>query len=394
MSEEQSSGMGNALSTGQKPAPPSGAGVVDYLKTVPEPPLEGQIEEEKVRILIVDDIPHKLTALGSVLESDELIIEKASSGFEALRRLLKSDFAVILLDVQMPGLDGYETASLIRQRKRSEHIPIIFLTANIANDEAAYKGYSLGAVDYIHAPMLPEIIKAKVAVFVELFRTNRKVQLQAKAMQAHARELEMANRTLEARSRELQISHESFRNIVEKNSEGIAVLDRNGIIRFANPAFGRMLGSPAGNLVGSGYPFGLDVGRILEVDFPAGAGSAPIEVTLMETHWEGEAAYLASARDIAARRGAEHSMRESEEKFRQAQKIESIGRLAGGVAHDFNNLLTAINGYTDLVLSNMEEESPHRGHLLEVRRSGDRAAELTQQLLAYSRKQVLVPKLL
>jgi signal transduction histidine kinase/FixJ family two-component response regulator len=351
--------------------------------------------QEKVKILIVDDLPHKLTALESILEGDDVIIEKASSGFEALRRLLREDFAVILLDVLMPGLDGYETAGLIRQRKRSEHIPIIFITANVANDQAASKGYSLGAVDYINAPVIPEILKAKVAVFVELFRINRKVKLQAKAMRSYTLDLELANRKLESRSRELQTSRESFRNIVEKNAEGIAVVDAAGTIRFANAAFGNMLGDPPGGLVGRAFPFELEVGRILEMDQTRPDSSVlPIEISVMETHWEGETAFLASVRDISLRRAAEQSMRDSEEKLRQAQKLESIGRLAGGVAHDFNNLLTAINGYTDMVLAAMEEDNSFRGYLQEVRRSGERAAELTHQLLAYSRKQVLVPKTL
>ncbi len=359
-------------------------------KTAPVP-----LEEERVKILIVDDIPHKLTALESILEGSDILIEKAGSGFEALRRVLREDFAVILLDVLMPGLDGYETARLIRDRKLSEHIPIIFITANIANEEAASKGYSLGAVDYINAPVIPEILKAKVAVFVELFRTNRKVKMQAKAMQSYTFELELANHKLESRSQELQRSRESFRNIVEKNAEGIAVVDGGGVIRFVNPAFERMLGNPAGGMVGAKFPFHLAVGQNLEVDYPhSGPGAVPIEISLMDTHWEGDAASLASVRDISLRRSAEESMRDSDEKLRQAQKLESIGRLAGGVAHDFNNLLTAINGYTDIVLSSMGEDDVFRSHLQEVRRSGERAAELTHQLLAYSRKQVLVPKML
>ncbi len=359
------------------------------------PASSSQPEEEKVKILLVDDLPHKLIALESILEDKNIIIEKAASGFEALRRLLREDFAVILLDVMMPGLDGYETAALIRQRKRSETIPIIFITANLANDRAASKGYSLGAVDYINAPVVPEILKAKVAVFVELFRTNRKVKQQAKALKTYNLDLELANRKLESRSKELQTSRESFRNIVEKNEEGLAIVDKGGVIRFANPAFSRMLGSPIESLVGRDFPFAFEVGKIQEADLPnADTGVLPVEISLTETHWEGATAYLASLRDITLRRAAEQSIREGEEKLRQAQKLESIGRLAGGVAHDFNNLLTAINGYTDMVLASMEEDNSFRGYLQEVRRSGERAAELTHQLLAYSRKQVLIPKML
>lgn len=352
-------------------------------------------KEEKVKVLLVDDLPHKLTALSSILENENLTLVTATSGFDALRHLLREDFAVILLDVMMPGLDGFETAALIRQRKRSEHTPIIFITANLENNKNLSKGYSQGAVDFIHAPVVPEILKAKVSVFVELFRINRKVRLQTRALRTYTLDLELVNSQLEHRTRELQSSKESFRNIVEKNQEGIAVVDAGGTIRFANPAFARFLGDSPGGAVGKAFPFPMEIGVIQEIEHSdSESRNWPIELTLAETQWEGGTAYLASARDFSLRRTAEEALRESEEKLRQAQKLESIGRLAGGVAHDFNNLLTAINGYTDMVLASMEEENPMKGYLHEVRRSGERAAELTHQLLAYSRKQVLVPKML
>ncbi|MBW8888134.1 MAG: response regulator [Fibrobacteres bacterium] len=355
-------------------------------------------QEEKVKVLLVDDLPHKLTALHAILENENLSLVTATSGFDALRNLLREDFAVILLDVMMPGLDGFETAALIRQRKRSEHTPIIFITANLADNNLS-KGYSLGAVDYIYAPVVPEILKAKVAVFVELFRINRKVRQQTRALRTYTLDLEVVNKQLEHRTRELQSSRESFRNIVEKNQEGIAVVDAAGSIRFANPAFARLLGErggeASGGVIGKPFPFQLEAGSIRELEH-TGADGKPIhiEVSLAETQWEGGTAYLASVRDVSMRIDAEAALRDSEEKLRQAQKLESIGRLAGGVAHDFNNLLTAINGYTDMVLASLEDSDSNKSYLQEVRRSGERAAELTHQLLAYSRKQVLVPKLL
>ena len=354
-----------------------------------------EVKDEKVKVLLVDDLPHKLTALESILTGENLTLVTATSGFDALRHLLREDFAVILLDVMMPGLDGFETAALIRQRKRTEHTPIIFITANLPNDKNLSKGYSLGAVDYIYAPVVPEILKAKVSVFVELFRINRKVRLQARALRTYSQDLELVNRQLEQRTSELQSSRESFRDIVETNEEGLAVLDAAGIIRFANPAINRFLGHSSDGSVGQPFPFQIEVGSLREIDHAGADGVIrPVELSLTETQWEGGTAYLASVRDISMRRGAEQALRDSEEKLRQAQKLESIGRLAGGVAHDFNNLLTAINGYTDMVLAGIGEEDPHRAYLQEVRRSGERAAELTHQLLAYSRKQVLVPKLL
>ncbi len=132
----------------------------------------------KAKILVVDDVPAKLLAIEAVLESLQQTVVSVTSGTEALRRLLADDFAVILLDVNMPDLDGFETATLIRQRRRSEHTPIIFLTAH-ADDAYAERGYALGAVDYILTPAAPDVLRAKVSVFVDLFHKSLQIQRQA-----------------------------------------------------------------------------------------------------------------------------------------------------------------------------------------------------------------------
>jgi signal transduction histidine kinase/DNA-binding response OmpR family regulator len=144
-------------------------------------------DADKVDILIVDDLPDKLLVLESVLaELDENVIA-ARSGAEALRLVLERNFAVILLDVNMPGMDGFETASLIRQRKKSAHTPIIFVTA-VADEMHTTIGYSLGAVDYILTPVVPEVLRTKVRVFVDLFRMTQQAKRQADQRVALARE--------------------------------------------------------------------------------------------------------------------------------------------------------------------------------------------------------------
>src|SRR5688500_6686532 len=133
---------------------------------------------DRVKILIVDDLPEKLVVYKVVLEDlgEELVT--ALSGTEALRHVLNNDFAVVLLDVNMPDMDGFETAALIRNRKRSAHTPIIFVTA-FTDEVRLAEGYAHGAVDYIQAPVVPEILRAKVKVFVDLFRMNEQVKQQA-----------------------------------------------------------------------------------------------------------------------------------------------------------------------------------------------------------------------
>ncbi len=142
---------------------------------------------EKAKILLVDDVPDKLLALQVVLQELDQIVVAVHSGAEALRRLLTEDFAVILLDVNMPEMDGFETAALIRQRKQSEHTPIIFLTA-FPDDTHAHRGYSLGAVDYILTPVVPDVLRTKVQVFVDLYRMGQQAQRQAEQRIALAHE--------------------------------------------------------------------------------------------------------------------------------------------------------------------------------------------------------------
>jgi signal transduction histidine kinase/DNA-binding response OmpR family regulator len=143
--------------------------------------------DEVVDILAVDDLPEKLLAMETILQQPGVRLVQAHSGREALRKLLEKDFAVVLLDVNMPDIDGFETAHLIRQRKRTQHTPIIFVTA-FADEMHAARGYSLGAVDYILSPVVPEVLRTKVNVFVDLYRKSEQIKRQADERVALARE--------------------------------------------------------------------------------------------------------------------------------------------------------------------------------------------------------------
>jgi signal transduction histidine kinase len=138
--------------------------------------------EPKVNILLVDDNASNLLALEAMLDGPGLNLVRARSGEEALRRLLEEDFALILMDVQMPGMDGFEAAELVRGRERCRHVPIIFLTAFADGEVQAFRGYSLGAVDFLFKPIVPEVLRSKVAVFVELFRKTEQVRRQAEQL--------------------------------------------------------------------------------------------------------------------------------------------------------------------------------------------------------------------
>jgi PAS domain S-box-containing protein len=231
--------------------------------------------EQKVNILLVDDHPENLLALEAILEDMDLNMVRAYSGSEALKCLLSQDFALILLDVQMPGMDGFETAALIRGRPRTQNVPIIFLTAINKSDAHVFRGYSLGAVDYLFKPIVPEVLKSKIATFVNLHKASEKIRQQGEQLrttvtaleheilerQRTEEELRKARDELEARVKErtaglaeanqalraeiaerqraeeaLRASESRFRRLFESNIIGVMFNDLHGHIFEANDA--------------------------------------------------------------------------------------------------------------------------------------------------------------
>jgi signal transduction histidine kinase/DNA-binding response OmpR family regulator len=198
--------------------------------------------EERINILMVDDSPTNLLALESILRAPDRNLIHASSGEEALRYLLDSEAAVVLLDVYMPGIDGLETAELIRSREKLRDIPIIFLTANTTGVRHLTRGYSLGAVDYIVKPVEPEILRSKVAVFVELFKKTREIRRQAQLL--HEKNLELENTNLARLNMLIDLGHElaaehdpaqvlakfcrAGRKIVEADEAAAGMFDHDG----------------------------------------------------------------------------------------------------------------------------------------------------------------------
>jgi signal transduction histidine kinase len=162
------------------------------------------MSDERVSLLLVDDRPENLLALEAILEPIGQHLVRADSGPEALRKVLSADFAAILLDVQMPGMNGFEVAEIIKSRERSRTIPIIFLSAINKEDAYVFKGYSMGAVDYVFKPFNPDVLRSKVAVFVDLYLKQREIVRQGELLRdSQKRELELEHRTslLEAEAR-------------------------------------------------------------------------------------------------------------------------------------------------------------------------------------------------
>ena len=171
------------------------------------------------KILLVDDRDDNLLSIETILEPDGYYFVKAHSGREALKILLKEfDFAIILMDVKMPNLNGFETASLIYEREKLRHIPIIFITANSYGEENVYKGYKAGAVDYIYKPIEPNLLRAKVSVFIDLYKKNRKLLEQEQKLIA-------INKNLEREIRERVASEEKIKELNRQLLMNIASLE-------------------------------------------------------------------------------------------------------------------------------------------------------------------------
>jgi PAS domain S-box-containing protein len=201
--------------------------------------------DEPVDLLLVDDRPEDLLTLTQVLASPEYRLQTARSGAEALKRLLGHDFGVILLDVFMPTMDGFELAALIKQRERTQDTPIIFLTAAGSDLPQIYRGYSVGAVDYLTKPVEPDLVRAKVAIFAELCRKDRRLKHQAEAL-----------REGERREREVMITElrhaaeRRYMNLAEAVPLSVWTADSGGNLTYANRYWTEYTGIPLSDATG------------------------------------------------------------------------------------------------------------------------------------------------
>jgi len=202
--------------------------------------LNFDMDNEKAKILIVDDVPENLIALEAILTCLNQTVVRANSGRNALKAMLDEDFACVLLDVQMPDMDGFETASLIRGRERSKHTPIIFVTAMYTTETHASLGYNIGAVDYIFKPVMPDVLRAKVQVFVDLHRKNLEIKRQAtlirdikrQELEEKLRLQEMERELLLRTSAQLQESNQHKSEFLANMSHEIRT-PMNGVVGMA-----------------------------------------------------------------------------------------------------------------------------------------------------------------
>lgn len=290
------------------------------------------MENSIVNILLVDDRKENLLALEAVLTSSNYHLIKANSGEEALKWILKEEFAVILMDVQMPGIDGFETARLIRERERSKDLPIIFITALSQKQEHILHGYSVGAIDYIIKPFDPIILKCKVDAFVTLYLNKKEIQLQKEIINERTKELEEAY---------LQLKRNEVlsRALGETSIDTFVILNSQGNILLINPAVKDMFGYSPKEVIGAHIHLFLPElaqrsfhsfpkGELIETTAQKYDGSKlPVDILISVAEIENGSIFVCAIRDITERKNQFNMLEElvkertlelceSEEKYR------------------------------------------------------------------------------
>jgi signal transduction histidine kinase/two-component SAPR family response regulator len=393
--------MGSAhIASSRKPAPrPAQRAAAASVAAEPLP---------RARVLVVDDDEHNLLAIRTVIE-DLAEVETAASGEEALRHLLKGEFAVILLDVFMTGMDGYETAQIIRAREQTKRIPIVFLSAVNKEKEHLLRGYAMGAVDYVFKPVEPVVLRSKVGVFVDLFTMRHEIERKA------AQEQQLLDANLRANAERLEI--EQALRLAEQRQA--AIISSLPIVLYLEeggegPRVPQFVGGNFEAL--TGFPFeaaqetpSLWADRLHPDDreraFAALAARQQTGAMAVEYRWrcaDGQykhfldQAVLLAAANGAARQYAGTLLdvtdrKALEEELLQTRKMEAIGKLTGGIAHDFNNLLAAVLGGIGLIERRLELDAEQRRIVGMTRHAAEQGAELVGRLLAFARRQKLQP---
>ena len=391
------------------------------------------------RILIVDDKEENIYFLQTLLQGNGYEVDATSNGVEALDKSRKNPPDLVISDILMPVMDGFALCREWRRDLRLNSIPFVFYTATYTDERDQEFALSIGAERFIVKPQEPDVFIAIIreiilkgitpqpssaatvrlstgstgedeSVYLKQYNEAlvRKLEIKMEQLEKTNRQLEQDIAARKKAETALRESEECFRSLVELAPEAIFVQNK-GLFIFLNPAALKLFGglkyedllgaelmmriAPAWREIVRGrIRLQQETGKaapLMEQEYLRLDGSrVSVETTAIAVKYHGCDSHLVFVRDITERKRAEDEKAKLENQLRQAQKMEAVGQLAGGVAHDFNNLLQVINGYTQLMLLTSSADAATKNQMEEVKKAGDRAANLTRQLLTFSRRQL------
>ncbi len=368
--------------------------------------------DELTNILIVDDEPANLLVLESVLADPGYRIVRALSADQALLALMSQEFAVMVLDIQLPDMNGIELAQMIKERKRNAHLPIIFLTAYFDQDQHRLQGYGSGAVDYLHKPVNPAVLRSKVAVFAELDRKTRQLQRANMALQAEVEERRRAeellrelNETLEGRVTErteaFQAADRRLRAMMSSITDGLLVIEHDGLVGYVNEQGARLLGRQAAELTGRRSADVFGAGGEFEAGFASArakgqAVSFEALVPASTERWvechcypshDGLSVYfhdITDRRELQLRReqllAAEQAARGAADQASRAKE-----EFVAAISHELRTPLAAILGWVNVLTHPSVQPAMQQRGIQAIARNAQAQAVLVDDLLEMSR---------
>ncbi len=410
-------------------------------------------EKQVTKILIVEDSPTQAQELQHLLEENHYVVNWASNGRDAIRRAHENKPAMIISDIVMPEMNGFELCKAIKADGRLKDIPVVLVTS-LSGPEDVVRGLQSGAANFIRKPYEEKYIISRINYILanREIRKTEKSQMGIELLLAGERYFVTAERqqildlliaTYEDAVRlnaELKLSHENLERMVLKRTEALTAeiaerksaeqklkeneeryrslviatsqmvwsTDPQGLVKSELLDWQEYTGQTRAEILGSGWLKAVhpdDGERVRETWKRAVENHEVYETEFRLRHKAGEYKFF-SVRGVPVR-GTDGKIREwigtctdmtnrrkLEDQLRQSQKMEAVGKLAGGIAHDFNNMLTIISSYAELLLKHTERNDPNYNHLEEIQKAAERSSALTRQLLAFSRKQVFQPKVI
>ena len=385
-----------------------------------------------MRILSVDDKDENRYLVEALLRGNGHEVQSAANGAEALIDLQENDFDLIISDILMPVMDGFELCRKIKADRRLRQIPFIFYTATYTGPLDEAFAMKLGADRFIVKPCEPELFMEVVNSLLSADREGNIVpppdlpgeeevfklynERLVRKLEQKMLQLEEETAVLRDTQEALRKSEAKYRVLHESMVDGFVFVDMQGKIRECNEAYCAMLGYTPEEISNLTY-YDLTpekwhakeqeivytqilvngFSNVYEKEYRRKDGSIfPVELrTFLVHNVQGEREGMwAIVRDLSERKRIERVQKDLENQLHQAQKMESVGRLAGGVAHDYNNMLSVILGYAQMGLQKTDPDSSLHGDLLEILDAAQRSAAITRQLLAFARKQTITPQIL